>query len=296
MTWQPVSGCSNACRVGGEELVPGGVAALRIVRCAGVLLIGLILLPVLRGAAAAAVSRGILAALGVRLVWRGPRPRAGTLLVANHVSWLDVVALLTVAPVKLVAKCEVRGWPGIGRLAAVLGAIFLDRSRPRTLPETVAEVTAQLRAGRSVAVFPEGTTYCGQMRGRFRPAMFQAAVDAGAPVVPVAISYDSTAASFIGDDSLWESVRRVAALKSLTVTMVGSPALRPAEGANRKILARAAQASIGVQASVLLPAPGPSDGAENPSPSGALLLPAPGPSDGAENPSPSGGNGLGLAA
>jgi 1-acyl-sn-glycerol-3-phosphate acyltransferase len=265
MSWQPVSGCSDDCRVGGEDRVPGWVAGLRIVRCAAVLLAALILLPVLRGAAAAAVSRGIMAALGVRLTWCGPRPRPASLLVANHVSWLDVTALLSVAPVKLVAKGEVRGWPGIGGPAAALGAIFIDRTRPRTLPATVAEVTAELRNGRSVAVFPEGTTYCGQSsaptgarssgrrgepghhRGRFRPAMFQAAIDAGAPVVPVGISYDSTAATFIGDDSLWASVRRVAGLRTLTVTLVGSPALRPAEGADRKVLARAAQASIGVR-------------------------------------------------
>jgi 1-acyl-sn-glycerol-3-phosphate acyltransferase len=264
MIWQPVSGCSDACRVGGEDHVPGWWAAVRMVRCAGVLLLGLILLPVLRGAAAPTVCRWILASMGVRLVWHGPRPRAGSLLVSNHVSWLDIVALLSVAPVKLVAKCEVRGWPGIGSLAAVLGAIFLDRSRPKTLPETVTAVTDELRAGHSVAVFPEGTTYCGQSsaatdvwssgrrgdsrphKGRFRPALFQAAVNAAAPVVPVSITYDSTAASFIGDDTLWNSVRRVAALRSLTVTLVGSPALRPAEGADRKVLARAAQASVGL--------------------------------------------------
>ena len=246
MIWQPVSGCSESCLAGGEDAARPGVAALRLLRCTGVLLAGLILVPVLRSAAAPAVSRWVLAALGVRRSWRGPRPRPGTLLVANHVSWLDVVALLAVTPVKLVAKYEVRGWPGIGSLAAMLGAIFLDRSRPRTLPRTVAAVTEQLRAGRSVAVFPEGTTYCGQTRGRFRPAMFQAAVDAGAPVVPVAIEYDSTAAAFVGDDALLSSVRRVAALRSLTVTLVASPALRPDAGANRRLLARAAQASIGV--------------------------------------------------
>lgn len=253
MIWQPVSGCSDSCRTGGDDLTRGVVVVLRLVRCSGVLLLGLILVPVLRSAAAPTVSRWVLAALGVRLRWRGAKPRPGTLLVANHVSWLDVVALLAVTPVKMVAKCEVRGWPGIGSLASALGAVFLDRSRPKTLPATVAEVAAQLRAGRSVAVFPEGTTFCGASRGRFRPAMFQAAVDAGARVVPVSISYDSTAAAFIGDDSLWSSVKRVAMLRSLTVTLVGSPALRPAEGATRRTLARAAQASI----SVPVPAAGP---------------------------------------
>jgi 1-acyl-sn-glycerol-3-phosphate acyltransferase len=186
------------------------------------------------------VARGVLAALGVRLRRSGPLPRPGTLLVANHVSWLDIVALLAVTPVKLVAKCEVRAWPGIGALAAALGAIFVDRSRPKSLPVTVAAVAAQLRAGRSVAVFPEGTTFCGAGRGRFRPAMFQAAVDAGASVVPVSITYDSTAAAFVGDDTLWSSVRRIAGLRGLTVTLVGAPALRPAGGADRRLLARTA--------------------------------------------------------
>ena len=250
MIWQPVSGCSERCLTGGADSVGGFTTVVRVVRLVAVLLIGLLLVPVVRGAAARTVARGVLAALGVRLSWRGPLPRPGSLLVANHVSWLDICALMSVAPVRPVAKCEVRGWPGIGGLASVLGAIFIDRSRPTSLPETVAEVAAELRAGRSVAVFPEGTTFCGTARGRFRPAMFQAAVDAGAPVVPVSIGYDSTAAAFVGDDTLWSSVRRVAGLRELTVTLVGSPALRPADGADRRMLARAAHASIGVPVSV----------------------------------------------
>jgi 1-acyl-sn-glycerol-3-phosphate acyltransferase len=246
MIWQPVSGCSGGCRSRDADLVGAVATFLRVVTLIAVLLLGLLLVPVLRGTAARAVARGVLAALGVRLRWRGPLPRPGSLLVANHVSWLDICALMSVAPVRLVAKCEVRNWPGIGGLAAVLGAIFVDRSRPKSLPVTVAEVAGELRAGRSVAVFPEGTTFCGAGRGPFRPAMFQAAVDVGAPVAPVSISYDSTAAAFVGDDSLWSSVRRVARVRRLTVTVIGSPALRPGPGADRRTLARAAHASIGV--------------------------------------------------
>jgi hypothetical protein len=74
--------------------------------------------------------------------------------------------------------------------------------------------------------------------------MFQAAVDAHAPVVPIAIRYDSTAAAFVGDDTLWNSVRRVAALRSLTITLVAASALRPAEGTDRRSLARAAQSCV----------------------------------------------------
>ncbi|MEU4214502.1 lysophospholipid acyltransferase family protein [Actinoplanes sp. NPDC026623] len=224
-------------------------AATRVLRLSalfGVLIWAFVLAPFGRHAAARAVSRGILAALGVSLVWRGPAPRPGSLLVANHVSWLDILALHTVAPVRLLAKHDVRGWPGIGALAVASGSIFVDRTRPKRLPATVAEIAAALRAGHSVAAFPEGTTFCGAESGRFRPAVFQAAVDAGAPVVPISIRYASPAAAFVGDDTLWSSVRRVAGTRGLTVTLVGAPPLHPAAGADRRSLARAAQATTGL--------------------------------------------------
>jgi 1-acyl-sn-glycerol-3-phosphate acyltransferase len=249
--WQPVSACGPACRAGGEAAAGAARTALRLAGVCGVLLVGLLAVPLLRGAAARTVARALLAVLGVRVRRRGPAPRPGGLLVANHVSWLDILALVALDEPRLVAKREVHGWPGIGWLAAATGTIFVDRGRPRSLPGTVAEVGAALRAGRSVAVFPEGTTFCGAARGRFRPAMFQAAIDAGAPVVPVAITYDSTAAAFVGADTLWSSVRRVAGLRSLTVTLILAPALRPAPGADRRVLARAAQASVGVTPAAL---------------------------------------------
>jgi 1-acyl-sn-glycerol-3-phosphate acyltransferase len=222
------------------------VAVLRLLALAGVLLGGFLLVPLMRGAALRTLARAMLATVGVRVERRGPAPRPGSLLVANHVSWLDILVLLATSPVKLVAKGEVGDWPAIGKLAGLSGAIFLNRARPKQLPDTVREVAASLRDSKSVAVFPEGTTFCGVGQGRFRPAMFQAAIDANAPVVPTSINYDSTAAAFIGDDTLWDSVRRVAALRSLTVTLVTAPALRPAPGADRRALARAAQTSLGV--------------------------------------------------
>jgi 1-acyl-sn-glycerol-3-phosphate acyltransferase len=246
MIWQPVSGCGDQCRDGADRRAPRGLALVRLVTLTGVLLGGLLLVPLLRGTALRGLARTMLAVLGVRLERRGPALRPGSLMVANHVSWLDILVLHAGAPVRMVAKGEVGSWPGIGVLAGLSGAVYIDRTRPKALPGTVAEVAAELRAGRTVAAFPEGTTFCGTQRGRFRPALFQAAIDAGAPVVPVSISYDTTAAAFIGDDTLWASVRRVAALRSLTITLVTAPALRPAPGADRRVLARAAESSLGV--------------------------------------------------
>jgi 1-acyl-sn-glycerol-3-phosphate acyltransferase len=244
--WQPVSGCGPECVEDGAERVLPVRVFLRVGALVGVLMSGLLLVPLLRRRAVRAIARGLLAALGIDLVWRGPVPRPGSLLAANHVSWLDIVALLAIEPVRLVAKHDVRGWPVIGTLARLSGSVFLDRTRPRLLPGSVGEVTAALKAGHSVAVFPEGTTYCGAARGRFRPAMFQAAVDAQAPVVPISIRYDSPGAAFVGDDTLWNSVRRVAALRSLTVTLTAAPALRPTSASDRRALARAVQSCVGV--------------------------------------------------
>jgi 1-acyl-sn-glycerol-3-phosphate acyltransferase len=243
--WQPISTCGDDCRAGGDHRVAGIRVVLRVTALFGVLLAALVIIPIRRADAIRPIARGMLAALGVRLNRRGPACPTGSLLVANHVSWLDILVLLAVEPVRLVAKHDVEAWPGIGALASALGAIFVDRSRPKRLPGTVAEVTGALRSGRSVAVFPEGTTFCGPERGRFRPAMFQAAVNAGAPVVPITITYGTTAAAFIGDETLFTSVCRVAALRRLTATVAGAPALRPDTGADRRTLARAAQASVG---------------------------------------------------
>ncbi|NED54678.1 1-acyl-sn-glycerol-3-phosphate acyltransferase, partial [Micromonospora aurantiaca] len=170
------------------------------------------------------------------------------------VSWLDVLAVLAVSPARMLAKREVRRWPLVGALAAAAGTVFVDRSRPRDLPATVAQVAGALRSGRSVAVFPEGTTWCGaatdcRPSGGFRPAMFEAAVAAGAPVVPLRIGYryagdPSTLPAFLGEETLWASVRRVLAARGLTVSVTLSAALHPGEGADRRSLARIAEAAI----------------------------------------------------
>ncbi|MEV0726826.1 lysophospholipid acyltransferase family protein [Micromonospora purpureochromogenes] len=245
--------------------VPAARRAARLLGVLGMLLVGAGLaglLPVLPAASRATALRGwaraTARALGVRLEVRGRPPRRRALLVANHVSWLDVLAVLAVTPARMLAKREVRAWPLVGVLARAGGALFVDRARPRELPATVARIAGALRAGDPVAVFPEGTTWCGTVNagdcrpGRgFRPAVFQAAIDAGAPVVPLRVGYRcaatgeaTTAAAFLGDDTLWRSVRRVLAARDLVVTVRVAAALHPAPDADRRALARAAESAV----------------------------------------------------
>lgn len=198
-------------------------------------------------------ARAVLGALGVRLeADHAERLSAGeggpgTLVVANHISWLDVVALLAVEPVTVLAKREVGRWPVVGALARRVGTRFIDRDeRPRRLPHLVAELAGALRGGTSVLVFPQATTWCSAAGGRFRRAAFQAAADAGAPVRPVTVDYreggaPSTVAAFLGADDFTASLRRVAGARELAVRVTAHAPLR---GTDRRVLAAAARHAV----------------------------------------------------
>ncbi len=192
--------------------------------------------------------RAIVRAVGVRVRLTGAAPPAGgLLLVANHVSWLDIPLLTAVRPARMLAKTEIRRWPVAGALAARGGALFIERDRLRALPETVARIAGALRAGAAVAAFPEGSTWCGRAHGRFHRAVFQAALDAGVPVQPVRLRYTqqggtaSTAAAFVGEDTLLASLWRVARTRGMTAEVEIRPAILPGTHADRRSLARAAQ-------------------------------------------------------
>ncbi|MFF8815012.1 lysophospholipid acyltransferase family protein [Streptomyces pactum] len=199
-------------------------------------------------------AQDVLDALGVTLDRRGgalsaPGP-TGTLIVANHISWLDIVALLAVEPVTMLAKRQVGQWPLVGTLVRRAGTLFIDRDSLRELPATVARIAGLLRAGRSVMVFPQGVTWCQGTGGPFRRATFQAALDAGAPVRPVSLDYfqrrrPTTVAAFVGDDDFAGSLRRVVRAADLSVRVTVHGAVLPVPGTDdRRGLAARARAAV----------------------------------------------------
>ena len=207
-------------------------------------------------------AASMLDALDIRLEVAGDRSLSapggtGTLVVANHISWLDIIALQAVEPVAMLAKREVGGWPVVGPLAKRAGTMFIDRGSLRQLPGSVREMADRLRSGQSVMVFPQGVTWCAGTGGSFRRATFQAALDAGAPVRPVSLDYvqhgaPTTVAAFVGEDDFGSSLRRVAGATGLTVRVRTHRPLRPAPGTDdRRTLATRAQATVcGAQLSV----------------------------------------------
>lgn len=169
-------------------------------------------------------SRKVLRLMGVALQHEGvPRPGV-KLLVANHVSWLDILAIHAVCPeARFVAKSDVRRWPVIGLLVAAAGTLFIERDRKRDALRVVHRMADALAAGETVAIFPEGTTSDGSTLLPFHANLLQAAIAAEAPVQSVVLRYSdahgacSRAVSFVGDTSLIQSLWWVAGAQDLQV-------------------------------------------------------------------------------
>ncbi len=155
--------------------------------------------------------------LGIRVLVHGDPPPPPVLVVSNHVSWLDIPVLASVLNPLFLSKAEVRRWPLIGWLAMGAGTLFIERGRPGQADRAVRALADALREGREVLFFPEGTTSDGSRVRRFHPRLFQAAIDAGAPLQPVALCYRAAVGvdkrlAFTGDNSalrvLWEVLGR----------------------------------------------------------------------------------------
>lgn len=259
--WLPVAPCTphDCARHEGATRSPLPAAALLLTGCAltllGVLCVPAVLLlrPSHRDRLIRRWAHAVVRSFGVRIRVTGVRagPATGELVVANHVSWLDIPLVASVLPARMVAKSEIRTWPLLGPVAALGGTLFIERDRLRALPHAVRALAGALAAGSRVAVFPQGSTWCGRSAGgRFRPAAFQAAIDAGCAVRPVRISYRTPgtdaagAAAFVGDDPLAASLWRVVTAAGLTAEIRILPPVPAGAESDRRALARAAQSAV----------------------------------------------------
>lgn len=186
----------------------------------------------------------VLNALNLRVAVRGEAPldraRSG-LLVANHVSWLDIFVINVACPARFVAKSEIRGWPLVGILCERAGTLFIERARRRDTGRLNDIMRAALEAGDRVAVFPEGTTSDGRVLNPFHASLLQPAVTIGAPLHPTAIRYrrtDGTVnvdAAYHGDMSLLQSILLLIAQREIHAEVIFSPAIATAERKRRDL-------------------------------------------------------------
>lgn len=134
-------------------------------------------------------ARGILWLMGVRVSASGTPPRPPFFLVANHLSYLDVLVLSAQAPCAFVSKAEVAHWMVLGVLVQAYGTVFVERSRKGDLTRVMAAVQSRLRSGHGVVFFPEATSSDGSGVLPFHSSLFEAAVRAGSPVHCASLSY-----------------------------------------------------------------------------------------------------------
>jgi len=202
-------------------------------------------------------AASLLDALGVDVEADLTHAVPGALLVANHISWIDIYVINAALPSAFVSKEEVRRWPLIGWLAAKNDTIFLrrgSRGHAKVINQQVADV---LGKGRHVAVFPEGTTTDGRSLLHFHAALIQPALGVGRPVLPVAISYwevdgqRSLAPRYDGDISLGQCTRAILGRKRLIARLVTTP-LRGLNGEDRKQVAAEAREAIALAAGLPL--------------------------------------------
>jgi 1-acyl-sn-glycerol-3-phosphate acyltransferase len=190
-------------------------------------------------------SAKLLDAIGMRLESEGAAHSGPALIVANHVSWLDIAAIHAVAPhVRFVSKADVKRWPLLNRLIDAAGTLYIERERSRDAMRVVHQTAAALAAGDTVAVFPEGTTSDGSGLLPFHANLLQAAVASNAPVQPIALRFSdaghdvSPAVRFVGDTTLAGSLWNIACGEGLVVRVRLLPPLHGPHPERRVLAAR----------------------------------------------------------
>jgi 1-acyl-sn-glycerol-3-phosphate acyltransferase len=195
-------------------------------------------------------SRKLLGICGVTVEQAGSSPVLGhAMIVANHVSWLDIFVINALHPCRFVAKAEIRSWPVLGWLAAGAGTIFIARGNRRELRHIFKGLVTVLQQGQRVAFFPEGTTSRQGEVLPFHANLFEAAIDAQVAVQPYALAYLDgnggfhASVDYVGDTTF---------VDSLFAILEGPPVrarlqvLAPidATGAHRRELAEQAHAAV----------------------------------------------------
>ncbi|MDP2828523.1 MAG: lysophospholipid acyltransferase family protein [Sulfuricellaceae bacterium] len=194
-------------------------------------------------------SRNLLRILGVRTSINGSigrREERGLIIIANHVSWLDIFLLSAIHPIRFISKSEVRSWPLLGWLATLTGTLYIERARQRDTARVNKLITGALSRGECLAFFPEGSTTDGREIKPFLASLFQPAIDAEAQLQPIALRYfkadgsPDLAPAYYGDISLAETLKQIMGQRC-TQAEVSFLSRMESKGHNRKTLARQAE-------------------------------------------------------
>lgn len=191
----------------------------------------------------AAAVGAIARAHALHVTASGEIPREPALLVANHISYLDPLAILPLCPAAPLAKAEVETWPVVGSIGAALGVIFVRRNEAGARAAVLRRMQQLLASGVSILNFPEGTTRRDSMAPFFRGS-FGAAQHAKVPVVPIAIRYRDPALAWCDGATFLPHYVQMAGRERVEVDLVFGKPLPPRTGELPEDFAARARNSI----------------------------------------------------
>ena len=174
-------------------------------------------------------SREALVSLGIQVDLERQAEEGGALVVANHLSWVDPLVIMAMAPALPLAKEEVGQYPVIGPLARFAGVRFVRRECPQDCGRALRRIWTDLASGRRVLLFPEGTTTDGSRLAPLRRGGLAAAYRLGLPLLPLRLDSPDTAYPWLGDDPLGPHLRTLLDRPRTRVTVTPRPVLHPAD-------------------------------------------------------------------
>ncbi len=192
-------------------------------------------------------SRCLIASTGAKLQihgkWYTKKELANTMIVSNHISWLDTVIMLRLCFVQYIGKKEMLNWPILRSVIKAGGTIFIDRSKKRDLLYVNQEVAKLLQNGATIGLYPEGKTTQGQHILPFKPGILEAGLMAKSKIIPIVLSYRkehnklATEVSFANVGWL-TTVINTLKLKDLVINVTILPPVNSSDFANRDELAQ----------------------------------------------------------
>jgi 1-acyl-sn-glycerol-3-phosphate acyltransferase len=186
-------------------------------------------------------SAQLVSIAGVHIATKGALPTGHFVIVANHISWVDIFAINSLRAVSFVAKKELADWPVAGRLLKNVGTLFIDRSKRRDTGRMVGVLAQHIREGAPLAFFPEGRVSHGVGVHTFNASLLQPAIDAQACVVPIAITYSPLPAFDYVNRTFLKSVWLVLGARDASVTLTILPAQT---GDDRRVLSKNLEQAI----------------------------------------------------
>ncbi len=183
--------------------------------------------------------------IGLQIQITGNLPEQnGQLYIANHVSWLDIIAIASVTDCKFLAKASIRHWPVIGWFTASMGSLFIRRHNRRAFHKSLQRVQERLQQGASICIFPEGTTSDGRHVLPFHSGLLQSAIDAEVAVQPLVLKYENADgeyeehAPYYGNHVFVLHMLKLLCRPQTQLKLTVLPAMPQQTGADRQMLAR----------------------------------------------------------